>query len=156
MLDKVTAETDKARVPLKTWEFNLEKPVLFLILPLFAITNGAININASLVHEAVSSTLFWGIFLGLVLGKPLGIITLTYLALHFKVGKLPDSMVKKDILSIAFVAGIGYTMSIFISDLAFTHAATIQTAKLSIIISSFVAGLIGSVILIMRQPGSDY
>ncbi len=151
ILEQVTLETEKASVPLKRWEFVLEKPVLFVILPLFALTNGGIILDASMVTDALHASIFWGIFVGLILGKPMGIIFCTYMGLKIGIGELPSNVSLRDIIPTSLMAGIGYTMAIFIANLAFDNESIINIAKFSIVMSSIVVGLLASLTIAMLQ-----
>ena len=124
----------------------LHKPVAFIILPLFALANTAILISGSL-GETLSQPYSIGIGLGLVLGKPIGILLLTFLACTFGICKLPSDFGWKSILGVGALGGIGFTMSIFITLLAFNDQETIAHAKLVILLSSLLAGILGYVIL---------
>jgi len=84
-----------------------------------------------------------GIALGLILGKPLGIMLFSYLSVKFKVCKLPEDINWKAIIGVGFLGGIGFTMSIFITLLAFSDAEHIDNAKIMILLSSLMAGIIG-------------
>ncbi len=120
----------------------LHKPVAFVILPLFALANTAIAIHGSLA-ETLSQPYSIGIGLGLVIGKPLGIFLLSFMACAAGLCKLPADVSWKSIIGVGFLGGIGFTMSIFITLLAFKDAETIGHAKLVILISSLIAGLLG-------------
>lgn len=120
----------------------LHKPVAFIILPIFALANTAIPLSADL-STVFSENYSLGIFFGLLVGKPVGIFLLALLATKLGLCKLPDDLSWKSILGVSFLAGIGFTMSIFISILAFDDATIVNNAKLVILISSLLAGLIG-------------
>lgn len=120
----------------------LHKPVSFIILPLFALANTAILLSPD-IARVLTEHYSIGIALGLIVGKPLGIFLLTFAAAALGFCKLPDDLTWKSILGVGFLGGIGFTMSIFITLLAFEDAAIISNAKLIILISSLVAGLIG-------------
>ena len=132
---------------------DLEQPVhhfvgLF-ILPLFAFFNSDINFQ-SLSFESFMSPLSMGIMLGLILGKPIGITLFAYIAVKLKVCDLPDGIKMVDILGLSFLCGIGFTMSLFINNLAFTSAELIDSSKLGIFVGSIVAAIIGYKILKKR------
>jgi len=120
----------------------LHKPVSFIILPLFALANTAIVLSSD-IGAVLTEHYSIGIALGLIVGKPLGIFLLTYLAASLGICKLPEDLSWKSIAGVGFLGGIGFTMSIFITLLAFSDATIISNAKFIILISSFVAGLIG-------------
>lgn len=123
-------------------ESALHVPVAFIILPLFALANTAITIDGgSLSH--FSFPLASGIFLGLVLGKPIGITLASWLAIKLGLCELPTAVNFKRIFGAGILAGIGFTMSIFVSMLAFNDAGYINEAKLMILVASFVAAISG-------------
>jgi Na+:H+ antiporter, NhaA family len=124
----------------------LHKPVAFIILPLFALANTAIVVNTDL-GEIISQQFSLGISLGLVIGKPIGIVLLTFLAVTFGICKLPDDLNWKSIIGVGFLGGIGFTMSIFITLLAFDDFELQNGSKITILIASIIAALIGFISL---------
>lgn len=120
----------------------LHKPIAFIILPIFALANTAIVLSGNF-SEILTENYSLGIALGLIVGKPLGIFIFTFLAVQFGFCKLPNDLNWKSILAVGFLGGIGFTMSIFITLLAFDEAVLINNAKLVILISSLLAGIIG-------------
>jgi NhaA family Na+:H+ antiporter len=124
----------------------LHKPVGFLILPLFALANTAIVISSN-IGETIAQNYSIGIALGLIVGKPLGIYLFSLLAVSVGICKLPSDMNWKTIIGVGFLGGIGFTMSIFITLLAFDDKTIISNAKFIILLSSLIAGVIGFVYL---------
>lgn len=124
----------------------LHKPVAFVILPIFALANTAIFFEGN-ISEILTENNSLGIALGLIVGKPLGIFLLSFLAVSFGLCKLPSDINWKSVLGVGFLAGIGFTMSIFITLLAFDNQMIINNSKLIILLSSLTAGLIGFVSL---------
>jgi Na+:H+ antiporter, NhaA family len=120
----------------------LHFPVAFIILPLFALANTAILINAE-SFQTVGGTVSIGIMAGLILGKPVGILLFSYLATALKISSLPEDLRWAHILGAGMIAGIGFTMSIFITLLAFDDQSNIDASKLSVMTASVVAGVIG-------------
>ncbi len=120
----------------------LHKPVAFIILPIFALANTAIVLGGD-IGATLTQNYSLGISLGLIVGKPLGIFLLTFLAVTLRFCKLPEGLNWKAILGVGFLGGIGFTMSMFITLLAFDDATIINNAKFVILFSSLVAGLIG-------------
>lgn len=120
----------------------LHKPVAFLILPLFAMANTAIPISGDWLNDVFSSH-GSGIITGLVLGKPLGIFLAAYILVKTGLGQLPGELSWKHILGAGCLGGIGFTMSIFITLLAFEDAQIIQSAKIMILLASLLAAIIG-------------
>lgn len=127
-------------------QHHLHKPVAFIILPLFALANTAIVISSDW-GQVFNGTYSAGIAAGLIFGKPLGILAMSYFAVKMGWCKLPDGINWKAIAGVGFLGGIGFTMSIFITLLAFDSDVVINNAKLIILLSSLVAGLVGFVYL---------
>lgn len=120
----------------------IHKPVAFLILPLFALANTAITVEPEW-YNSLATAASLGIFAGLVLGKPLGIFLVSFLAVKLGISILPDGLWWKHIFGAGLLAGIGFTMSIFITLLAFEDIALINQAKIAVMLSSLVAGIVG-------------
>lgn len=133
-------------------EHFLHRPVAFLILPIFALANTAITIHLD------SNSLFpaYGIaiIIGLFIGKPIGITLFSYIAVKFKTAVLPEDLDWKAIFGAGLLGGIGFTMSIFITLLAFSDAEIINNAKLYIIVASLLSGIFGLVFLkkVLKKP----
>ncbi|MBK8956198.1 MAG: Na+/H+ antiporter NhaA [Saprospiraceae bacterium] len=124
----------------------LHKPVAYFILPLFALANTALLIsNDDFVK--LSSPLSLGIILGLVAGKPIGILLFSYVAVKSGIANMLPNLSWKHILAIGFLAGIGFTMSIFISLLALPDETSVNLSKLSILVASLIAATIGYLML---------
>ena len=134
---------DDGESPSHRLEEALHKPVAFLILPIFALANTGIVI-ASSWQEQLSSANSLGILLGLILGKPAGIFLFSFAAVTFGVCRLPHDLAWRHILGAGLLGGIGFTMSIFITNLAFTgQADVINASKMAVLLASLVAGIIG-------------
>mgnify|MGYP003602154764 FL=1 len=139
-------------------EHALHLPVAFIILPLFALANTAITIDgAGLAH--FSLPLASGIFLGLVIGKPLGITLFTFIAVKLGLCELPTAVNFKRVFGVGILGGIGFTMSIFVSMLAFKDPSYINEAKLMILVASLTAAILGfislKILLTTKQDYSD-
>jgi NhaA family Na+:H+ antiporter len=124
----------------------LHNPVAFFILPLFALANTCINFGTNLL-EGLGHANSIGIILGLVLGKPLGIWLLSFIAAGLGLCSLPNDLQWKNIIGAGFLGGIGFTMSIFITLLAFEDQHIIDYSKIAILVASLVAGSIGFLFL---------
>lgn len=120
----------------------LHKPVVYVILPLFALCNTAIIIGPDWLHN-FSENYSLGIIFGLVFGKPLGIVLVSVLVVKFGIAKLPKDISLNKLVGAGFLGGIGFTMSIFISLLAFDDAEIINNAKFMILVASTLSGIIG-------------
>ena len=124
----------------------LHKPVAFIILPLFALANTSIVLGSDIV-ETLTLHYSMGIILGLVIGKPLGIALFSFIAVSIGLCKLPSDLNWKTIIGVGFLGGIGFTMSIFVTLLAFDDHHIINNAKFIILLSSLTAGIIGFILL---------
>lgn len=126
-------------------ENALHKPVAFLILPLFALANTGVVLDASLLSSMIEPNSL-GIIGGLVIGKPVGILSCTLLALWLGWCVLPEDLSWHHVLGAGMLGGIGFTMSIFITNLAFsTQAEMIDASKLAVFVASLAAGVLGAV-----------
>lgn len=125
-----------------TLQHRLHLPVAFIVLPLFALANTAISIPSSVINDLSSSNSF-GIIFGLLLGKPIGIFSFSLIGILLGWGILSDGLKKRHLLWTGFLAGIGFTMSIFITLLAFNNPDVINVSKIAIIIGSVIAAAIG-------------
>lgn len=123
-------------------EHSIHPWVTFLILPIFALSNAGVKIDSSLLSGNYSP-MAMGIFFGLVIGKPLGIFGMAFLAHKLKIADLPSGVNWSQILSIGIIGGIGFTMSIFIDNLAFYDQKLIDIGKTAILFASFSAATIG-------------
>jgi len=136
----------KTKSPSDKLQHWLHKPVAFLVLPLFALANTAIQIQSD-VSGVLTSAYGMGIIAGLFVGKALGITLFAYLAVKMGISELPSGINWKHITGTGFLAGIGFTMSIFITVLAFEDVTLINNAKLAILLASLISGITGFVIL---------
>jgi NhaA family Na+:H+ antiporter len=138
-----TAKRDDEASPSHRLEHSLHKPVAFLVLPLFALANTGIIIGTNWSSELANANSL-GILAGLVVGKPLGILALSALAVAIGWCKLPHDVRWGQIAGAGMLGGIGFTMSIFIANLAFpTQPALINSSKMAILLGSFASALLG-------------
>lgn len=146
-LESIAYGYDKVQNPLVKLEHQLHSLSAFFIMPLFAFSNAGVIIDFSTVMQHLSIVM--GVVLGLVLGKPLGIVGFTYLATKIGFLKRPEELKWEEIIAVGFLGGIGFTMSIFITHLAFVDEEIIAAVKLGVFAASFLAAIIG-VLLILR------
>lgn len=132
--------------PLLKLEHALVNPVNFIIVPIFAFANTNIRFEASML-DGLISPLGIGIILGLCLGKPLGIFFFSKLAIALNIAQLPDGANWKHVIGVGSLAGVGFTMAIFIGLLSFTDSELIAEAKFSILVASLISGIIGYTLL---------
>ena len=139
------------RSPLLTLEHMIVNPVNFLIMPLFALVNTNIMIEGEMIN-GLFTPLGLGIIGGLFLGKPIGISLITWLTVKSGLGVLPDKARWIQIIGVGMLAGIGFTMSIFIAILSFAGLEhVLAEAKLSILVASALSGIMGSVLLVVSS-----
>jgi len=132
--------------PLEKLEHILTSPVNFIIIPLFAIANTNITIQSEMVH-GLTTALGIGIIGGLLVGKSVGILGISFIATKLKLCTLPEGANWKHIFGVGLLGGIGFTMSIFVSILAFTDPMLIEEAKFAVLIGSLFSGAIGYLFL---------
>ena len=152
VLTAATIPTTKDAVesPLEKLEHTLTKPVNFVVMPIFALANTNIRVEASMV-EGLTSSMGLGIIIGLLLGKPVGITLMSWLLVRLKLGALPRKANWKHILGLGLLGGIGFTMSIFIALLSYSDPVMQREAKLSILVASIIAGIAGFILLFVSQ-----
>ena len=151
----LTLETlcERAQAPLQTMERKLHGIVAFGIMPLFALANAGVELTGGDYGAVLSSPVTLGIFLGLVLGKPLGITLVSWAAVRTGLAALPGGVTWRLIHGVSWLAGIGFTMSLFVAGLAFAGAPALLTAaKLGVLAASLAAGVCGWFLL--RRAGS--
>jgi len=137
--------TEKVRSPLQDLEYGLHRWVAYFIMPVFALSNAGVIINTDM---NLDYWLITNIAISLFVGKLVGISTLSYLGVKLKIIELPKGIEFKQIIGIAILAGVGFTMSIFISNLAFSETpAYIDSAKIGILIGSLISGVMGYLVL---------
>jgi len=140
-------ENDKPVSPAKEIEHNLHFWVAFLILPLFAFVNAGVNVTQISFSQMFGSVPL-GIIFGLFIGKQLGVFGFSWLAIKYKKAEIPKDSTWVQLYGVSVLTGIGFTMSLFISSLAFEDARVFQyTDKLAILIGSFLSGIVGFLVL---------
>jgi len=135
-------------------EQQLHPVQAFWILPIFAFFNAGVPLDSASVSAAAESPISWGIILGLVVGKPIGVLLFSWLAVKSGRASLPDRVTWGQILGVGALAGVGFTMSIFISELAF-KAELVNTAKVGILVASIASGVIGCFLLSRTLPRAN-
>jgi NhaA family Na+:H+ antiporter len=145
--------------PLDRIEHALHPWSSFVIVPIFALANAGVRFvggEAGIIDELLSPVAL-GVAVGLALGKPIGITVATWIALRFKIGVLPRRTTIKTVIGLGALAGIGFTVSLFITDLAFREDLFTDEAKLGIFLGSAVAGVVGFLILrAMKTPQEEF
>lgn len=134
------------QAPLLKFEDALHSLVAFLIMPLFALSNAGVPVGGGLA-AAFASPITWGVILGLVIGKPIGITAFSWLAVKLGLAELPQGVNWRGIIGTSLLGGIGFTMALFVASLAFGDATMLDHAKLGILSASTVAGIVGWLVL---------
>ena len=138
--------------PAERLEHRLHPWSSFLVVPLFALANAGVVLGAGAIERAGASTVTWGIAVGLVVGKTIGITAFTLAALRLGLGRLPTGMRARQVVGVAAVAGIGFTVLLFVADLSFT-GELLDDAKIGILGASIVAGILGAIMLRATRTG---
>lgn len=150
------SKISKQAVPPATrLEHKLYPWVYFLILPLFALTNADVAVTGLDFATVTSSPVVLGVFCGLVLGKPIGIMLFSFITVKTRIASLPEFVTWRHMLGAAVLGGVGFTMAIFVANLAYADAMLVTEAKLSILVASTVAGVIGFVLLLLQAKADQ-
>lgn len=139
--------TKSLQSPLEKLEHFLHPYSAYFIMPLFALANAGVHVGKEL-HFGVDEIL-WGVILGLVVGKPVGILSITFLAEKLRIAKRPSGVSWGQILGAGMLAGIGFTMSMFISNLAFNSQEATEVSKIAILAGSMTSGILGTLYLVI-------
>jgi len=127
----------------------------FVILPIFALANAGIPLSSQALTDAASSPITYGVVAGLALGKLFGVAGFTWLAARFHIGELPPGARWRDVLGVGALAGIGFTVSLFVTGLAFDDPGLQNEAKVGILAASLIAGALGALILSRSAPADS-
>ena len=147
VLTHIQHDTEIAIPLLQQLEHKMSPIVTFLIMPIFAIANAGISFTDLSLSDIFSTHIALGVTLGLLLGKPIGIIGATFLMVKMRWATLPSAITRRTLLGLGMLASIGFTMSMFISTLAFTDELLMTQAKLGIFLASILGGIGGYVLL---------
>jgi NhaA family Na+:H+ antiporter len=154
MIRKIENLCQDAQTPLQRIEHCLQPWVVFMIVPLFALANAGVSVNLDRIFDLLGNPLSLGITMGLVIGKQLGIATASWAAIKTGFAVMPSGVSFGQIYGASILCGIGFTMSIFLADLAFGESPSLDCAKISILLASslcFVIGLIALYIASYRK-----
>jgi NhaA family Na+:H+ antiporter len=143
----VTLEAQEVVSVAERLEHLLHPYTSYIVIPLFALANAGVLLDGEAFRAALSSNVTLGIVSGLVLGKIIGISAMSWLAVRLKLGRLPEGVGKRHLVGGAAVAGIGFTVSLFITALAFDDPNLIDPAKIGVFTASIIAGLVGAAVL---------
>ena len=138
--------------PMERLENIVHPWVSFVVLPLFALANAGIVFTSDTMSEALASSVTLGVAAGLLIGKPLGVLGMTWLAVRTGLGQLPSAVTWLHVLGVGLLAGIGFTVAIFVAGIAFDDPALVDHAKMGIFGASLLAGATGYLFLRFTGP----
>ena len=150
-IHELEKSAEAAQAPLLRIEHGLQPWVAFGIVPLFALANAGVHLEGSLA-AAFRNPITLGVMLGLLFGKPIGITLVSWLAVKAGVAAMPDHCTWKALFAVSWLGGIGFTMSLFVTTLAFTDETAIADAKIGIFAASFAAALVGWMLIRRLAP----
>lgn len=148
-------ETEDSVSVLEWLEHLIHPWTSFVIIPLFALANAGIEISFQSLTDASTSVIAWGIFAGLVIGKPVGIVLTVVLTKRFELADIPPGSSMRTIIGVGNAAGIGFTVALFISELAFTEASHQSDAKIAILFGSLVSAALSVAVLLTQSRDAD-
>lgn len=146
ILKEMKTITKHAMTPLQRLEHSMHPIVSFIVMPLFALANAGVVLDID-IDTLLSNNIFIGVVVGLLLGKFIGIFGVTALLVKLKISNLPRGMTMNHLFGVSIISGIGFTMSIFITSLAYNTHEHITQAKIGIFVASIIAGIAGYIIL---------
>ncbi len=150
---ELSAEARWVQAPLQRMEHGILPISTFIILPLFALANAGVTFQGYDIWELLFEPVTLGVLLGLVIGKPLGITAFTWIAVKTKLADLPAGVSWRHVVGAGLLGGIGFTMALFVSGLALRVGILQAEAKLAVLMTSVLAGVIGYVVLRGAEPG---
>jgi NhaA family Na+:H+ antiporter len=148
-LHHLARDCERAESPMLRFEHALAPWVSYVIMPVFALANAGVALGSDIGRQVVDPVSL-GIICGLALGKPLGVVGFSWVSNRVGVTTLPAGTNWRQIFGVGALAGIGFTMSLFIADLAFGSTPLLETAKVGILVASLISGVVGAIILLKR------
>jgi NhaA family Na+:H+ antiporter len=149
--EQMNQQIDHASAPLQRIEHSLAAPVTFVVLPVFALANAGVTLHGD-VTSVFASPIVLGIVAGLFIGKTLGIAVAAWLAVKLRIADLPRGVTWLQVVGVATLGGIGFTMALFVASLAFDDRNLVETAKVGILTGSLVAGVVGFLLVRYASP----
>jgi NhaA family Na+:H+ antiporter len=155
LASEIAEVAEDAEAPLDRLERTFHPIASYLVVPLFALANAGVPLEPGSIDNAVTSSVGLGIILGLVIGKPLGILTFSWCAVRSGIARVPEGATWTQLAAVSSLAGIGFTVALFINELAFDSAELLEHAKIAIMCASLLAAVAGSVLLILVTRADD-
>ncbi|MDA3616467.1 Na+/H+ antiporter NhaA [Polluticaenibacter yanchengensis] len=150
LLEHINKTTVQAMPPLQRLEHAMHPMVTFIIIPIFALANAGVSLSVNF-NELFSTNVAIGVALGLLIGKVVGVVGFTWLCVKLNIAPFPAGMTLKNLFGIGLLASIGFTMSLFVTTLAFTNETFITQAKIGIFVASIIGGTLGYWLLNRQQ-----
>lgn len=147
ILERIDTDNKKAIPPLQLLEHSMHPFVTFVVLPIFAIANAGVTLLDIDSEHLFGSNVALGVALGLLVGKVIGVMGFTWLSVKLKIADFPKGMNLKNLFGLSLLAAIGFTMSLFITQLAFVHEEYQMQAKIGIFVASIIGGILGYLVL---------
>lgn len=147
ILEKMNADTNHAIPPLQKLEHAMHPFVTFIIIPVFALANAGVSVLDIEMEQMFRTNVTLGVALGLLVGKVVGVVGFTLLLIKMKVAPFPEGMNIRNLLGLGLLASIGFTMSLFVTSLAFSHEEYMTQAKIGIFAASIIGGGLGYIVL---------
>jgi len=154
IVQTIELSCEEAETPLQRFEHKFHPWVTFAIMPIFALANAGVVLSGNL-SSIISTPSALGILCGLILGKQVGITLFAWISVKVGLAELPSSVTWKHIYGIGVLGGIGFTMSLFIANLAFTDEHLLNISKTAVFAASLIAGCIGILVLRLVSSGND-
>jgi Na+:H+ antiporter, NhaA family len=154
VMQAIELSCEEAETPLQRFEHQFHPWVTFAIMPIFALANAGVVLGGNM-GSILSTPLALGILCGLVIGKQVGITLFAWLSVKVGLAELPSDVTWKHIYGIGVLGGIGFTMSLFIANLAFADEHLLNISKMAVLLASLIAGCIGMLVLRLVSSGSD-
>ena len=148
-IHEINKEVDSINPLMHRFEAELHPISTFFIIPLFALANAGVTLDGNILAMSPMPPVVFGIFFGLLLGKPIGITLFSLLSVKLKLAELPQGIPWKQVFAVGLVAGIGFTMSIFVDNLAFTDPVHLNMGKATILITSCVSAICGMLAILL-------
>lgn len=151
LLKEIKTDLNNATPPLQRLEHAMHPFVTFVILPIFALANAGVKVINVEWDQLFSTNVALGVALGLLLGKVIGVVGFTWLTVKLKIAPFPTGMNLRNLFGLGLLASIGFTMSLFITSLAFTHEEYVTQAKIGIFAASIIGGVLGYCVLSRKE-----
>ena len=146
----------RATVSIVEWlQHRLHPWSAFIVVPIFALANAGVQLKADQLGEMITGAVTWGVILGLVIGKTVGIAGITLLAVKLGIGVLPKGVTPRYVIGAAALGGIGFTVSLFVAELAYGESIFAEDARLGVVVASVLAALIGTAIMVPGHVDED-